>query len=229
MKHFAIIVAGGSGTRFGAEMPKQFLELNGKPLLMHTLQTFENALDEVDGELILVLPVPHIAWWKELCLQYAFDVRHRVVEGGDSRFQSVKNALETLNAAADDLIAVHDGVRPLVTSRLIGEAFDAAAKVGAVVPAVPVTDSIRMIQNDGSSHALQRAALRAVQTPQAFSAKLLIDAYAVPFSAQFTDDASVVEHAGYPITIINGEKNNIKITHPIDLKVASLILADTLR
>lgn len=221
MKHYAIIVAGGSGTRFGSHIPKQFLPLCGRPVLMHTIECF---LLCSDTEVVLVLPSQQQAYWRELCHKHGFTAPHRVVTGGNSRFQSVKNALLSVSFSDGDIVAVHDGVRPLVSAQLIANVYDTAERCGAAIPVTPVTDSIRQIDAEGSSIALDRASLRAVQTPQAFNALALLKAYDVPFEPFFTDDASVYEHAGGKVAQVEGENTNIKITHPIDIVIAEHII-----
>lgn len=220
-KKIAVIVAGGSGSRFGGPVPKQFLELAGKPVLMHTIEKFSR-LQPVS--IILVLPQGQFGHWRQLCEEYALTVPHRVVAGGESRFHSVKNALDAVDVEVGDLVAVHDGVRPLVSVDLIDRLFTAAAECGAAIPVVPMTDSVRLLNADGSSRALPRALLRAVQTPQAFDGTVLKAAYDVPFSPDFTDDASVVEMTGKQVKLVDGETTNIKITHPLDIVVAEDIL-----
>lgn len=221
MTKYAIIVAGGKGTRFGSDMPKQFLLLNNTPLLMHTINRFA----QCDCNIIVVLPEAQIDLWKQLCSQHSFTTSHTIVAGGSTRFHSVKNAIDTITPAENDLIAVHDGVRPLVNKCIIDEAFCVAVSHGSAVPAIEVTDSIRQLNGDNdSSQALLRSSLRAVQTPQTFQATLLKSAYDTPFSDAFTDDASVVEAAGHSITLTKGSPNNIKITHSIDLLIAEEIL-----
>lgn len=221
MKHYAIIVAGGSGTRFGSNIPKQFLPLCGRPVLMHTIERF---LLCPDTEVVVVLPAQQQDYWQELCQQYEFSAPHSVVSGGDSRFQSVKNALLSLTLTDADIVAVHDGVRPLVSTSLILSTYKTAEQCGAAIPATAVTDSVRQIEADGHSVALERASLRAVQTPQTFKAMELLRAYDVPFSPFFTDDASVYEHAGGKVALVEGETTNIKITHPIDITIAEHII-----
>lgn len=221
MKHYAIIVAGGSGTRFGSNIPKQFLPLCGRPVLMHTIERF---LLCPDTEVVVVLPELQQDYWRELCHQYEFSAPHSVVSGGDSRFQSVKNALLSLTLTEADIVAVHDGVRPLVSTSLILNTYTTAEQCGAAIPATAVTDSVRQIGADGQSVALERASLRAVQTPQTFKALELLRAYDVPFEPFFTDDASVYEHAGGKVTLVEGETTNIKITHPIDITIAEHII-----
>ena len=223
MKTIAIIVAGGSGTRFGAQLPKQFLELGGKPILMRTIEEFwvnrEGAID-----LIVTLPADQFALWQELCERYAFAVPHRVVAGGETRWHSVKNALNTIiDTDGIDVIAVHDGVRPMVTTDLIDRIFDAARHDGAAIPVVMLNDSVRQVTGN-ISHALDRSSLRAVQTPQAFDARLLLDAYSQPYQPTFTDDASVVERAGHNVSLVEGDPRNLKITRPMDLALAEYLL-----
>lgn len=221
MKNYAVIVAGGSGSRFGSAVPKQFVPMCGKPVLMHTIAKFASVSDT---SIILVIPQAHFGWWQELCEEHNFAIPHKVVAGGSSRFQSVKNALATIvNAEAGDIVSVHDGVRPLVSVELIARAFEQARKQGSAIPVVPVTDSVRKVIGM-HSEALERSALRAVQTPQVFDARLLLSAYDTEFSEFFTDDASVVETAGHSVSLIDGETTNIKITHPIDLIVAEHIV-----
>ncbi len=221
MTRYAIIVAGGSGTRFGANVPKQFLTLGEKPVLMHTINKFQSVGNTT---IIVVLPQASIEWWQELCEQHSFTTPHTVVAGGNNRFESVSNALNAITPQDGDLIAVHDGVRPLVSTNLIEAAYQQAETLGSAIPAVAVTDSIRQLTGDNTSAALSRDLLRAVQTPQTFRADLLMQAYNVPFSPFFTDDASVVESSGHGICLIDGEVNNIKITHPQDLVIAELLM-----
>ena len=224
MKTVAIIVAGGSGTRFGAQLPKQFLELDGEPILMRTIEAFEEALEGAAHDIVVTLPADQMNLWQELCSRYAFVVAHRVVAGGETRWHSVKNALDNIADCADvDVIAVHDGVRPLATLDLISRVLDAARHDGAAIPVVPLNDSVRQVAGD-TSHALDRSSLRAVQTPQAFDARLLLDAYSQPFRPTFTDDASVVECAGHGITLVEGDARNLKITRPMDLALAEYLL-----
>lgn len=174
--------------------------------------------------MVVVLPAQQRAYWHELCEQHGFTAPHSVVAGGDSRFQSVKNALLSLQLTDADIVAVHDGVRPLVSTALIQNTYETAEKFGAAIPATPVTDSVRRIEPDGTSVALERASLRAVQTPQTFKALELLKAYDVPFAPFFTDDASVYEHAGGSVRLVEGENTNIKITHPIDITIAEHII-----
>ena len=223
MKTIAIIVAGGSGTRFGAQLPKQFLELGGKPILMRTIEAFGENRDG-SFDVIVTLPADQMDLWRTMCERYGFVVPHRVVAGGETRWHSVKNALDSIGDLADvDVIAVHDGVRPLATAELIHRVLEAARRDGAAIPVVPLNDSVRQVTGD-ASHALDRASLRAVQTPQAFDARLLIEAYRQPFDPTFTDDASVVERYGHPVTLVEGDPQNLKITRPMDLALAEYLL-----
>ena len=225
MKTIAIIVAGGSGTRFGAEMPKQFIDLNGKPILMHTIEVFEQALAGQDHELLVTLPAAEFDQWRQLCDRYRFDVPHRVVAGGETRWHSVKNALTAVGDGIDvDVIAVHDGVRPLASVELINRCFDTARLKGSAIPVVSLNDSVRQVEGE-ASRALDRSSLRAVQTPQTFDARLLLEAYNLPFESTFTDDASVVERAGHDVTLVEGDPCNLKITRPMDLALAEYLLA----
>ena len=222
MKRYAIIVAGGSGSRFGSNMPKQFLPLSGKPVLMHTIDKFA-ALGGV--EIIVVLPAAFEGWWCELCAEHGFATEHRVVAGGANRFCSVKNAIITIDVQPGDAIAVHDGVRPLASTSLIAAAFDCAEAKGSAIPVVAVTDSIRrVVDSEGASEPLSRDMLRAVQTPQVFDAIALRSAYDAEYSPFYTDDASVFEHNGGVIHMIDGEVTNIKITHPNDLTIAEMLM-----
>lgn len=217
---YAIIVAGGSGLRFGSAIPKQFLQMDGLPVLIHTLRRFA----ECGAQILLVLPAAQVDYWKKLCVEYSFSTPHKIVAGGDSRFASVKNAIAQIEAERGDVVAVHDGVRPLVPHSVIDAAFAHAAECGSAVPAVKVSDSIRRINGDGTSCALRRDELVAVQTPQAFDAEALKRAYDVEYSSMFTDDASVYEFAGHNISLIEGDVDNIKITHPKDIVIAENIL-----
>ncbi len=214
-----ILVAGGSGTRMGATVPKQFLLINGKPLLMHTLRTMHNI--DMEMELVLALPEQHFSTWKELCTAHNFATPHTVVAGGETRFDSVKNALNTVSSA--DLIGVHDGVRPLVTKEVVERCFEAAEQFGAAVPVVPIVQSLRKMNGTGSI-AVNRDEYYAVQTPQCFRANELKDAYAKAAHNQFTDDASVLEATGKDIALVQGNVENIKVTSPLDLQLASLLI-----
>ena len=210
--------------RFGAEVPKQFLELGGKPVLMRTIETFASALEGGDYGIIVTLPESQMQLWRDLCGKHGFAVPHHVVPGGETRWHSVKNALDSIgDPAIVDVIAVHDGVRPLATDALIGRVLDAARRDGAAIPVVMLNDSVRQVTGE-ASHALDRSSLRAVQTPQVFEARLLLEAYSQPYQPTFTDDASVVERAGHRVTLVEGDPRNLKITRPMDLALAEYLL-----
>ncbi len=215
MKRYAVIVAGGAGTRMGADVPKQFLLLAGRPVLMHTLERF------VGCECILVLPDSQIMYWRGLCKAHGFTQPHTVVCGGASRSESVMNGL---NRVPDDaLVAIHDGVRPLVAPTVIAESFKAAAEYGSAVPVIDCVDSLRKGTKE-QNEAVNRAEYLLVQTPQTFQAHLIKEAYATVKDAIQTDDATVLERAGRAIHLIQGNKGNIKITLPVDLKIAEALL-----
>ena len=220
-ERYAIIVAGGRGLRMGGELPKQFLPLSGKPVLMRTLELFEGEVNRI----ILVLPEDHIPFWQELCERYHFTLPHTVALGGETRFHSVRSGLSHL--PQEGLVAVHDGVRPLVSSALIRRSFEEAERSGAALPACPVTDSLRLRQEEGKSEAVDRSRYVAVQTPQTFDLGRLQRAYEQAYSPLFTDDASVYEAASLgSITLIDGEETNIKLTTPRDLLLAELLLRE---
>ena len=225
MKTIALIVAGGSGTRFGAHIPKQFLELGGKPVLMRTIEAFWKNR-EAPFDVIVTLPADQIEQWQQLCEKHSFDLPHHVVHGGATRWHSVKNALDSISNPNDvDVIAVHDGVRPLVSAELINRTLETARLRGSAIPVVMLNDSVRQVDGQ-TSHALDRSSLRAVQTPQVFDARLLLEAYRQPFDSSFTDDASVVERKGHEITLVDGEPKNLKITRPMDLVLAQYLMND---
>ncbi|GAB3568277.1 2-C-methyl-D-erythritol 4-phosphate cytidylyltransferase [Spirosoma luteolum] len=215
MSSYAIIVAGGSGSRMKADIPKQFLLLAGKPILQHTLERFLTVLPA--RQLVLVLPAREQASWQTLCRQHQFFPDIQTVNGGSSRFQSVRCGLAAIPADAT-LVAVHDGVRPFVSPVIIRSGFETAARLGSAVTAVPVKDSVRVIGPDGHSRAVDRSRYHLVQTPQTFRLDWFRQAFAAEEQAFFTDCASVLEHAGFPITLIEGAYENIKITTPDDLR-----------
>ncbi len=217
---YAIIVAGGSGSRMHSSIPKQFLLLNDLPVLMHTVNAFFIA--DTTTKIVLVLPEMQIPYWNELCSKYHFFIKHSIVNGGETRFHSVLNALNTISNE-DSIIAVHDGVRPLASRKLILRCFEEANTHKAVIPAISVSDSIRIVEN-GTSKALNRTQYRIVQTPQCFAYNVLKEAYQQAYTDAFTDDASVVETDGYKIVLVEGESANIKITTPVDMAIASALL-----
>jgi 2-C-methyl-D-erythritol 4-phosphate cytidylyltransferase len=219
MNKTAIIVAGGKGERMNADIPKQFLEIKGKPILIHTLEAFMNF--DASLQLILVLPAAQFEFWKTLCKKHALNIPHQIVAGGQTRFQSVKNGLDAVKVPA--IVAIHDGVRPLVSKETISRCFDAAAKFGAAIPTMDSIESIRFVDANGSK-SVDRNAYKMVQTPQVFDAKLLKKAYEQEFSVLFTDDASVVEAMGITVQLVDGNRENIKITTEFDLIVAERLL-----
>lgn len=216
----AIIVAGGSGSRMGADRPKQFLNLAGEPVLLHTLRAF--AAFDREMQLVVVLPQDHIAVWENLYAASGQTIPHTVTTGGLQRFHSVKNGLSVIEAA--ELVAVHDGVRPFVDVGTIERAYAAANEHGAAVPVLPVDDTLREL--DGSeSHWVDRSRFVRIQTPQCFRTALLKRAYEQPYSPSFTDDASVVEQLGERVELVPGNVENFKITVPFHLHVAETMLA----
>ena len=219
-QNYVIIVAGGSGKRMDAGIPKQFLLLNGKPVLMYTCETFYSFSQALS--LIIVLPAEHISTWKSLCKTHSFTIPHQIVEGGPERFYSVWNALQTI-PRNDCLVAIHDGVRPLVSHETIQTAFDAARKYGNAIPVIPVIESVRE-QSSTGSHIVDRSKLKLIQTPQVFKCSLICKAYEQDYSSSYTDDASVLEKMGEKIILTKGNPENIKITRPIDLIIAEALM-----
>lgn len=199
-------------------VPKQFLLLNGKPILLHTLEQFR--VYSLDLQVILVLPARDLDTWRDLCIQHNFDAPIRPVVGGITRFQSVRNGLAVIDApeTTPGLVAVHDGVRPFVSPQIIRNGFETAARLGSAVTCVPAKDSVRLLNADGRSEAVDRSRVRLVQTPQTFRLDWFRQAFSGDEQPFFTDCASVLEHAGFPITLIDGDYTNIKITTPDDLR-----------
>ena len=230
----AIIVAGGKGLRMGGDLPKQFIPIGERPVLMHTLEVFERAIPGI--QLILVLPHDQQDFWRDLCREHAFTLPHTIVDGGETRFHSVKNGLRILSLASvreGSIVAVHDGVRPFVSVDVIRRCFAAACDHSAVVPVIPVVETVRQFlpspleegAGEMPSITVDRSSLRLVQTPQVFTLDLLLRAYEQPYCDAFTDDASVVEALGHPITLVEGNRENIKITTPFDLVVADALIS----
>jgi 2-C-methyl-D-erythritol 4-phosphate cytidylyltransferase len=220
-KCYAIIVAGGSGTRMQAAVPKQFLLLCGKPVIMHTIEAFY--LSAIQPEIILVLPSEYHSHWGQLCTEHNFTIPHLLVAGGETRFHSVKNGLDLINNNEDALIAVHDAVRPLISREIIEKSYQYASEHGSAVTAVKSRDSVRLMEN-GISKSLIRDDIYLVQTPQTFRSAQIKKAYLQPYNNKFTDDASVVEETGIKINLVEGSHQNIKITFPEDLAIAEMIL-----
>jgi 2-C-methyl-D-erythritol 4-phosphate cytidylyltransferase len=220
MNLYVVIVAGGSGKRMGVDTPKQFLELAGKPVLMHTIERFKDFDDSI--EIITVLPENQLRYWNELQKKYSFNVPHTFVKGGAKRFISVRHGLEFVNAPG--LVAIHDGVRPLVRLETIKRCFETAKKYGNAIPVISPADSLRL-EKDGRNIPINRMDVKQVQTPQVFDAALIKNAYKQDFDPSFTDDASVLEKTGEKIHMVDGNRENIKITNPEDLFIAQTLLA----
>ena len=215
IKKYAIIVAGGSGSRMKSDIPKQFIEVGGLPILTHTLKRFKEVDSEI--ELILVLPESEFKFWNNLCKKYP-TVPHQLVKGGKTRFQSGLNGLQVIGN--EGLVAIHDGVRPFVSVEIINESFKVASEKGTAVVSVPSKDSVRV-----NGQAIDRSTVRIIQTPQTFQIPLIKKAFETEELNTFTDDASVAEHAGFEINLIEGNYENIKITTPEDLLWAEVILS----
>lgn len=214
-----IIVAGGIGKRMQTETPKQFLTISNKPILLHTIEKFYQFSNDIN--IIVVLPKPYIEFWKSLCNKYDCKIQHKIVEGGKARFFSVKNGLA--HVSKNGLVAVHDGVRPLVSNQTLQNVFEKARENRNAIPVISINESVRKIENNNSIPML-RHNLRLVQTPQCFQSNLLLEAYEQEFRDSFTDDATVVEALGEKINIVEGNYENIKITRPVDLKFAEAFL-----
>ncbi|MFA6276605.1 MAG: 2-C-methyl-D-erythritol 4-phosphate cytidylyltransferase [Pedobacter sp.] len=221
MKYYAIIVGGGSGKRMQNTIAKQFLLLKNKPVLMHTLSAFYTS--SFKPEIILVLHPDLHQYWEELCLKYNFDIPHVLIRGGEQRFHSVRNGLMTIKG--EGIVAVHDAVRPLVSSKLIAKAYEIAEDMGNAITCIKPSDSVRRVkENSEESKIINRDELVLIQTPQTFEISQLRKGYQQHYKAKFTDDASVVEKAGFKINLIEGERNNLKITYPEDLELANFLL-----
>jgi 2-C-methyl-D-erythritol 4-phosphate cytidylyltransferase len=212
-------VAGGKGLRMGSDLPKQFIPIGGKPVLMRTVEAFYNY--DKDINIILVLPISHQDYWKTLCTEYNFDIVHAIATGGETRFHSVKNGLAMV---AEGIVAVQDGVRPFASGEMIGRCFAAVREYQAVIPVIDSTDSLREMLDEAHSRIIDRSKIRLVQTPQVFDADVLKKAYETEYKDTFTDDASVVEAIGINIHLVKGEVTNIKITTPLDLKIGELLV-----
>ncbi|MCQ2216093.1 MAG: 2-C-methyl-D-erythritol 4-phosphate cytidylyltransferase [Bacteroidales bacterium] len=220
MNYYAVIVAGGSGKRMGTEIPKQFLLLHGRPVLMHTIERF--AKYRPDMKIILVLPAHQIERWNDLCKEHNFTIEHKIVHGGTTRFASVKNGL---NQVQDDgIVAIHDGVRPLVSRQTINRTYIEAAAYGSAIPVTDSTQSVRIIDDGGMSHAVNRSSVVLVQTPQVFKTSLILSAYEQEYNDMFTDDASVVEAAGAHVHLTHGNIENVKITTKDDMLYAEAVM-----
>jgi 2-C-methyl-D-erythritol 4-phosphate cytidylyltransferase len=221
MKKYAVIVAAGSGSRMGGDLPKQFMLVSDKPVLYYTLKTFLNSFD--DMQIVLVLPVDYTDIGQEIIDAYFDKDRIHITAGGDTRFQSVKNGLQLTED--DSIIFVHDGVRCLLTEELIYRCYKQAVETGTAIPVITSKDSVRLVREEGND-AIDRNKVMLVQTPQTFHSKILIPAFQIDYKEKFTDEATVVEAFGMKVTLVEGEENNIKITRPIDLLIAEKILKE---
>lgn len=219
MKLYALIVAGGSGKRMGAEIPKQYLELAGKPVLIHTLERFKSFSETI--EIIAVLPENQLRFWSDLQKKYSFSIPHTLVKGGRARFFSVRNGLKFVDDQS--IVAIHDGVRPFVSIDTIKRCFKTAEELGNAIPVIPPSDTLRMISDQGSSP-VNRLLVRQVQTPQVFHSSLIKKAYEQEYLPEFTDDATVLEKTGVKINLVDGNRENIKITTPEDLVISAALL-----
>ena len=218
---YIIIVAGGKGLRMGSDIPKQFLPIGGKPVLMRTLERFRAYSSAL--QIILVLPEAQQDYWRQLCEDYHFDVEHQIANGGQTRFHSVQNGLALVPDDAEGVVGVHDGVRPFPSIEVIRNCYETARTAKAVIPVIPVVETVRHLVGD-KSVTVPRGDYRLVQTPQTFDIQLLKAANRQPYNDGFTDDASVVESYGHAITLVEGNRENIKITTPYDLKIAEILI-----
>ena len=221
MKEYVLIVAGGKGLRMGGDIPKQFLPIKGKPVLMRTIEAFYAYNPEM--EIVLVLPAAQQEYWNNLCREYGFGIPHRIADGGETRFHSVKNGLACIDGE-EGVVGVHDGVRPFVAKDVVAACYGAAADRQAVIPVVDVVDTVRHVTSAEASETVPRDDYKLVQTPQVFTVRLLKEAYRQDYTPRFTDDASVVEALGHKVFLVKGNRENIKITTPFDLKIAEALL-----
>lgn len=218
---YIIIVAGGKGLRMGSDIPKQFLPIGGKPVLMRTLERFRQYSPTL--QIILVLPKAQQDYWQKLCKEYAFDIDYQLADGGETRFHSVQNGFAKIPDNAQGVVGVHDGVRPFPSIDVIRNCYETAREKKAVIPVIPVVETVRHLKGD-TSVTVPRNDYRLVQTPQTFDIQLLKAANRQPYNDGFTDDASVVEAFGFDITLVEGNRENIKITTPYDLKIAEVLI-----
>ena len=221
MSDYIIVVAGGKGLRMGGDIPKQFLPINGRPVLMRTLERFREYDEDIN--IILVLPKAQQDYWSHLCSEYDFHIPHQIADGGATRFHSVQNGLKLIPDTAQGIVGVHDGVRPFVSTDVISHCYEAARVHKAVIPVTPVVETLRHINADGSGDNVLRSDYRLVQTPQTFDIQLLKQANKQQYRESFTDDASVVEGIGQKVTMVEGNRENIKITTPFDLVIAEAL------
>ena len=219
---YIIIVAGGKGLRMGSDIPKQFLPIGGKPVLMRTLERFRAYSSEL--QIILVLPEAQQDYWRKLCEEYHFEEAYQLTNGGQTRFHSVQNGLALVPDDAEGVVGVHDGVRPFPSIEVIRNCYETARTAKAVIPVIPVVETVRHLLSNKKSVTVPRDEYRLVQTPQTFDIQLLKAANRQPYNDGFTDDASVVESYGHAITLVEGNRENIKITTPYDLKIAEVLI-----
>ena len=218
---YIIIVAGGKGLRMGGDIPKQFLPIGGKPVLMQTLEKFR--VYSTDLQIILVLPEAQQDYWQQLCKKYQFEVEYLLANGGQTRFHSVQNGLALVPDDAEGVVGVHDGVRPFASIEVIRNCYETARTAKAVIPVIPIVETVRHLEGEGSV-TVPRGEFRLAQTPQTFDIQLLKAANRQPYNDNFTDDASVVESYGCEITLVEGNRENIKITTPYDLIIAEALI-----
>ena len=221
---YVIIVAGGKGLRMGNDIPKQFLPIAGKPILMRTIERFHEYDENLN--IILVLPKNLQEYWHQLCTEQHFDIKHQIANGGDTRFQSSKNGLALIPDDEDGVVGIHDGVRPFVSTAVIEECYETAREEYAAIPVYAVIDTLRYIDKQGGGKNVLRDDYRIVQTPQTFDIGLAKQAFNQGYKEQFTDDASVVESLGCQVAMVEGNRENIKITTPFDIKIAEALLAE---
>lgn len=223
-KIFAVIVAGGKGTRMGNKIPKQFLHLMGMPVLCHSILAFKHAFKQI--KIILVAPEDDIDSAETILKSYIPKINVTIVSGGDTRFQSVKNGLKAING--NGIVFIHDAARPLLSQEVIERCFECALENGNAIPAISVVDSIRFIDNDGNSSPLNRDKVKIIQTPQTFHTDIIIPAFKQEYNASFTDEATVIESMGIKVHLVEGDVDNIKITNPADLELADIILKSSM-
>ena len=216
-----IIVAGGKGLRMGSDIPKQFLPIGGKPVLMRTIERFREYSPTL--QIILVLPKAQQDYWQQLCKEYDFRVEYQLTDGGETRFHSVQHGLALIPDDAEGVVGVHDGVRPFPSIDVIRNCYETARTAKAVIPVIPVVETVRHLKGK-TSETVPRGDYRLVQTPQTFDIQLLKSANRQPYNDGFTDDASVVEAFGFDITLVEGNRENIKITTPYDMKIAEVLI-----
>ena len=221
---YVIIVAGGKGLRMGSDIPKQFLPIGGKPVLMRTIERFREYSEDL--QIILVLPEAQQAYWQELCEKYDFQIAYQLANGGQTRFHSVQNGLALVPDDAQGVVGVHDGVRPFPSIEVIRRCYETARTAKAVIPIIPIVETVRHLVHKGHSVTVPRDEYRLVQTPQTFDIQLLKAANRQPYNDGFTDDASVVESYGHQITLVEGNRENIKITTPYDLRIGEMLASD---